>query len=125
MIRVLASVVQREGKWLVCRRPANKRHGGLWEFPGGKLERGETLLDAARRELSEELGVEVTYCGQALFIRQDPGSVFSIEFVDVVISGVPEPIEHDELRWADRDELLHLNFAPVDAEFIRQVISNR
>jgi 8-oxo-dGTP pyrophosphatase MutT (NUDIX family) len=57
---VLAAVIRRQDRYLVCRRPAHKRHGGLWEFPGGKLEPGETLLEAARRELREELGAEVS-----------------------------------------------------------------
>jgi 8-oxo-dGTP diphosphatase len=122
MVRVLASVVQREGKWLVCKRPADKRHGGLWEFPGGKVEHGETLLAAARRELSEELGVQVTNCGQVLYTSEDPGSDFLIEFVGVSISGDPKPLEHDELLWAGADELLCLNLAPADAEFVRRII---
>ena len=50
----MAAVIERDGKLLVCRRPGHKRHGGLWEFPGGKLEPGETIVDAARRELDEE-----------------------------------------------------------------------
>src|SRR5690606_20769929 len=62
-IRVLAAVIRRDGRWLVCRRPAHKRHGGLWEFPGGKLEPGESLLEAATRELEEELAVRVTGVG--------------------------------------------------------------
>ena len=48
-MRVLAAVVRRDDRYLVCRRPAHKRHGGLWEFPGGKIHAGETLLGAARR----------------------------------------------------------------------------
>jgi len=62
-IRVLASVIQRDNRLLVFRRPLDKRHGGLWEFPGGKVREGESDLDAARRELREELGVEVTGVG--------------------------------------------------------------
>src|SRR4028119_2222610 len=54
--RVLAAVVQRAGRLLLARRPSGKRHAGLWEFPGGKFLLGETPLDAARRELAEELG---------------------------------------------------------------------
>jgi 8-oxo-dGTP diphosphatase len=43
VVRVLAAVIERDGKYLICRRPQHKRHGGLWEFPGGKFEAGETL----------------------------------------------------------------------------------
>jgi 8-oxo-dGTP pyrophosphatase MutT (NUDIX family) len=53
-ITVLAAVVTRDGRWLLCRRPDHKRHGGCWEFPGGKLEPGETHGQAAARELMED-----------------------------------------------------------------------
>jgi 8-oxo-dGTP diphosphatase len=62
-IRVLASVIERDHRLLVCRRPLDKRHGGLWEFSGGKVREGESDLEAARRELREELAVEVTGVG--------------------------------------------------------------
>src|SRR5688572_7033833 len=79
VIRVLAAVVHRNGKYLICQRPLNKRHGGLWEFPGGKIESGETNLDAAQRELQEELSVSVTGVRAVLFSSQDPGSEFVID----------------------------------------------
>ena len=78
---VLAAVVQRNDKYLICQRPVHKRHGSLWEFPGGKLEAGETYLDAAQRELAEELGVKALTVGSPLFSIADPGSEFLIEFV--------------------------------------------
>ena len=65
LVRVIAAVVWRGDRLLVCQRPAHKRHGGLWEFPGGKVEAGESDAAAARRELREELGVEVTAVGLA------------------------------------------------------------
>jgi len=120
-IRVLAAVIRRDGRWLVCRRPAHKRHGGLWEFPGGKLEPGESLLEAATRELEEELAVRVTGVGDLLFSRQDDGSPFVIEFVAVAIEGEPQPLEHDELRWVTLPELLALSLAPSDAAFARRL----
>jgi mutator protein MutT len=116
-IRVLAAVIRRDDRWLLCRRPAHKRHGGLWEFPGGKLEPGESLLDAARRELAEELGVRAMRVGDVRFARRDPGSVFVIEFVDVEIDGEPAALEHDEVRWVDAAELAALDLAPSDRAF--------
>lgn len=59
-------MIRRDGRYLVCRRPAQKRHGGLWEFPGGKIDDGESLLDAARRELAEELSINVIEVGATL-----------------------------------------------------------
>jgi 8-oxo-dGTP diphosphatase len=118
-VRVLAAVVRRGPEWLLCRRPAHKRHGGCWEFPGGKLEPGEGLLDAARRELREELGVEVTGVGDVLFTARDPGSPFVIEFVEVGIRGEPQPLEHDEVRWVELPAAQALPLAPADSAFTR------
>jgi 8-oxo-dGTP diphosphatase len=121
-IPVLAAVVERTGKWLLCQRPIEKRHGGLWEFPGGKLEPGESLDGAARRELLEELGVEVTAVGPILFQKQDPGSRFEIVFVAVSIRGEPAAIEHPEIAWLGRQEILAKALAPSDLEFVHHTI---
>lgn len=121
LIPVLAAVIRRGDAYLVCRRPAHKRHGGLWEFPGGKLEPGESLADAARRELAEELGVAVVGVGRELFARRDPGSAFVISFVEVTIDGEPAALEHDALRWATAAELRGMELAPSDGEFVRWV----
>ena len=114
---MLAAVIERQGTVLICRRPAHKRHGGLWEFPGGKLEALETLAEAAHRELEEELAVRVVSVGDTFFQVADPGSRFVIEFAAVEISGEPEAREHDEIRWAAPADLFELPLAPSDALF--------
>lgn len=116
-IRVVAAVVEREGRLLLCRRPAGKRHAGLWEFPGGKLHPGETAVDAARRELAEELGVEVLAVGERLLALNDPGSVYVVEFHPVKIAGEPHPLEHEALGWFTPKELAGLDLAPSDRAF--------
>jgi mutator protein MutT len=118
-IRVVAAVVEQDGRLLVCERPAHKRHGGLWEFPGGKVEEGESDLEAVRRELAEELGVEVTAVGARVLAVADPGSEFVIEFVPAEIRGEPRALEHTRLRWAAPAELLALPLAPSDLAFAR------
>ena len=124
---VLAAVVQRNDKYLICQRPVHKRHGSLWEFPGGKLEAGETYLDAAQRELAEELGVKALTVGSPLFSIADPGSDFLIEFVPTVIDGEPHCLEHLDLKWMPLEELASLQLAPSDrrfVEFLRSVQLN-
>jgi len=118
-IRVVASVIEHEGKLLVCERPLHKRHGGLWEFPGGKVEPNESDFEAVYRELEEELAVEVTSVGKCMFSFADPGSDFVIEFLPVEIQGDPEALEHSALAWVGDAELLTLPLAPSDFQFAR------
>jgi mutator protein MutT len=118
-IRVVAAVVRRADLYLVCQRPAHKRHGGHWEFPGGKLEPGETVLQGAHRELNEELAVEVTAVGRQLFSIEDPGSAFEIEFHETRITGTPTCLEHQALAWATLAEMSSMNLAPSDQAFVR------
>ncbi len=122
-IRVLAAVLQRDGEYLICQRPIRKRHGGLWEFPGGKLEGAETLLDAARRELAEELGVYVSRIDRTLYTVADPGSDFVIEFVETSINGEPRCLEHLNLRWLPLNEMLDMPLAPSDRRFVEFLLA--
>ena len=125
LVPVVAAVVERSGRFLVCRRPYEKRHGGLWEFPGGKLRPGEDLLSAARRELGEELDLEVTGLGRELFRARDPGSRFMVVFVEVEAVGDPRPVEHTALGWFSADDLADVELAPTDGLFARSVLTGR
>lgn len=116
-IRVVAAVAERGGHYLVCRRPADKRHGDLWEFPGGKLEPGETVEAAAHRELLEELGVKLGHVGPRLFAVDDPDSHFTIEFHPVELLGEPACLEHSALAWMTLPAMLELDLAPSDRRF--------
>ncbi len=122
VIEVVAAVAVREGRHLVCQRPAHKRHGGLWEFPGGKLEPGETLQEAVRRELAEELGVEGTEAGPCLATFHDPGSPYRVAFHPVTFRGEPRCLEHAALAWATPAELAALPLAPSDRRFVETVL---
>jgi mutator protein MutT len=117
-IRVVASVVQRDGRLLLCLRPAHKRHGGCWEFPGGKVDPGESDLEAARRELREELDVAVVSVGPVELSVEDPGSPFVIEFLPVEIEGEPACLEHTDLAWVTEAEAAALPLAPSDRQYV-------
>ena len=123
-IRVIACVVSRNNELLVCQRPLSKRHGGLWEFPGGKVEPGESDVDAARRELREELGVELNGASLTRFAIADPNSAFVIAFLPVTIDGEPSCIEHTNLRWGTPAALATLPLAPSDRAFVDFLIED-
>ncbi len=119
LVTVVAAVIRREDRYLVGRRPLLKRHGGLWEFPGGKLHEEEDAFAAARRELDEELGLEATGAGATLHRVRDGDSPFVIHFVEIEIRGDPTPLEHDAVGWFTAEELVRLPLAPADADFVR------
>ena len=117
---VVAAVIRRGDTVLLARRPPEKRHGGLWEFPGGKVRDDETHRDAIHRELDEELAVEVASVGELLFEATDPASGFAILFYDIEIVGEPVPLEHEELGWVGSDEIATMLLAPADRRFVER-----
>jgi 8-oxo-dGTP diphosphatase len=117
-IKVVAAVIRRSDAFLLCQRPFHKRHGGLWEFPGGKVDAGESIEGALCRELREELGVRVTSVGDTLFVETDPGSPFEINFIEVTISGAISVIEHERVEWVTISDCWQYTLAPSDAAFV-------
>jgi 8-oxo-dGTP diphosphatase len=122
-IKVIAAVVSRGDDFLVCQRPFEKRYGGLWEFPGGKCEPGESINDTTRRELCEELGVDVIETGHEQIAILDPDSPYLIIFVPVRIVGEPTCHEHIGLRWGQLSELAQLPLAPSDRKYVEYRIA--
>ena len=122
LINVVAAIIRRENKLLLGRRPRHKRHGGLWEFPGGKVAEGETEFDAVARELLEEFGVETTAVGRVVYECRDPGSRFMVRFLDVGIRGQLEPTEHTEISWCEPESLQTVDLAPCDARFVAEYL---
>lgn len=121
-VRVMAAVIKCEEKVLICQRPQHKRHGGRWEFPGGKVRGDETDFEATHRELAEELGVVVTEVGDILQSIRDKGSVFQIDFLSAQIEGTPQAREHEQLEWVSATQLLHFDLAPADRIFSEWMI---
>ncbi len=118
-VAVVAAVIRLGERYLVGRRPPAKQHGGLWEFPGGKVLEGESRLDAAARELEEELGLRDVSLGALLLSVEEPGSPFVIEFFETAASGTPSALEHTEVGWFTLPELVHMDLAPADVWFVR------
>lgn len=117
VVRVVAAVWWRGDRVLLAQRPAHKRHGGLWEFPGGKVEAGESDAEAIARELAEELAVQVLTVGAALAVHRDPGSAFEVAFLPVTAAGEPEAREHAAVAFCCLDEVSRIPLAPSDRAF--------
>jgi 8-oxo-dGTP diphosphatase len=119
--KVVAAIIERDGKVLVARRREDIRFGGLWEFPGGKLEDGEDPESGLERELAEEFGIQVRIEG---FFCSVPyrGQLLSIELLAYTVahvSGELSPIDHDEIRWVEPAGLDESAFTEPDRPVVR------
>ena len=125
MVRVVAGVVLRQGRVLAAQRPADKRMGGLWEFPGGKVEEGEDDATALARELYEELRIEVEVgaCVGETVSVEERGAFRLVAYKATIRSGTPTLLEHQQVRWCRPDELHELEWAPADLPFVKRLIS--
>jgi len=124
VIEVVAAVIEHEGKILACRRRPEKAAGGKWEFPGGKLEKGETHSEALVREIREELStsIEVT----ALLRADDTvvgESTIRLICLRTRLLGEPptQSLDHDELRWVRRSDLPGLDWAAPDLPCVAEL----
>jgi len=122
MLVVGAAMVDADGRVLVQQRPPGKAMAGLWEFPGGKVEAGETPEAALVRELAEELGVsvEASCLAPAVFASEPLGDRHLILMLFVLRKwqGIPEPREATALRWLRPVELHALEMPPADRPLI-------
>ncbi|KQT32321.1 hypothetical protein ASG29_10960 [Sphingomonas sp. Leaf412] len=117
-ILVVAGALVREGRWLMQRRPVGKAHGGLWEFPGGKVDPGETPVAALVRELGEELDIAVAPadCAPLSFATHD--RIVMLLYVVARWQGEPRPLAASALRWAEAEALARLPMPPVDIPLV-------
>jgi 8-oxo-dGTP diphosphatase len=118
-VKVVAVVVRRGNRYLIGQRPAHKHHGGLWEFPGGKLEAGETLSDAAERETREELRTGLARTGEVIAIVAS--EQIELHFLEAWFAGEPSPVEHQALRWCSLAEMQRMDLAPLDRQFVESL----
>lgn len=122
-LRVVAAALFRDGELLAAKRPPGKRHGGRWELPGGKVEYGESDIEALHRELYEELGVKVVVgelLGENLHV-DGWGSIRLCAYICTIIEGEPEALEHSELRWVNRAQLFGLMWAAADVPLLDRI----
>lgn len=123
-MEVVAAVFTDGERVLACRRNGNLQAGGLWEFPGGKLEYGESPQAALEREVLEELGVEIEVgelLDRSTTISDGEPITLACYFVRAVGEIPHSSTDHDELGWFQRDRLMWLNWAPPDLPAVRKL----
>jgi mutator protein MutT len=120
IVRVVAAIIRREGQILITRRPDNVHLAGLWEFPGGKVEPDESLQTALRREIQEELGVEIEVLDERFQIQHDyPARSVELHFFEArILSGAPKPLDVADIRWVSPSDLDQFDFPEADRELI-------
>ncbi len=125
MQNVTASILVRDGRVLIARRTADDRLANKWEFPGGKVEDGETPESCLARELKEELGITVSVgalLGESIY-RYEHGSIKLLAYEAHWEAGDLDPKVHAEVTWASLSELDGYDFAPADIPFVRKLMS--
>jgi A/G-specific adenine glycosylase len=123
---VTAAVIRRQEKVLIAQRPLEGMLGGLWEFPGGKQEPGETLAHCLQREIDEELGVEISV-GQLITVVKHGYTHFKITlhaFACELLNGHPQSLGVADWRWVSLDEIDNYAFPRTDLQIIA-VLKNK
>ena len=123
MVEVVAGLIWKDGKFMICQRPENKARALLWEFVGGKVEKGESREDALVRECKEEL--DVTVKPLDVFCTVDhvyPDiTIRLVLFNAEILSGEPKLLEHADIKWISACEIDNYEFCPADKEILEKI----
>jgi 8-oxo-dGTP diphosphatase len=123
MQTVTAAILVKDGKILIARRPASSRLASKWEFPGGKIETGETPEACLTRELKEECDIEVSigaFLGESVY-HYPHGPIRLLAYQTYWNAGEIDAKDHDEIRWVSPAELDCYEFAPADVPFVQKL----
>lgn len=123
-VEVSAALIFHRGKLLITQRHAKSHLGGLWEFPGGKREVGETYEQCLAREIREELGVEISVGNLFDEIAHDyPEKSVQLKFfLCKIISGEPQTLDCAAVRWIERQQLDDFEFPAADAQLLEKLL---
>jgi len=122
-IEVVAAIIRRDEQILITKRQDRAHLAGLWEFPGGKVEAGESHAAALGREIREELGIEIAIGEEFFTVEHDyPTKSVRLHFFHcTILDGEPQRLDVADLRWVKPVELNGFEFPPADAELIRKL----
>ena len=120
---VVAALIRKGGSFMICRRPPYKKRGLLWEFPGGKVEKGETKEEALARECREELAIDLSVGRPfAEVLHEYPDLTVRLTLFEAEIAaGEPQLIEHVGLRFVTPEEIDGYEFCPADTGILEKI----
>jgi 8-oxo-dGTP diphosphatase len=123
MTEVVAALIWDQNKFMICQRPENKARGMMWEFVGGKVEPGETREQALIRECREELAVTVSVGSVFMEVTHKyPDIAIRLTLFNASIArGVPQKLEHNDIRWITTDEIPLYEFCPADETILKRL----
>lgn len=126
MIEVVAALIWDKDRFMICQRPAHKARGLLWEFVGGKVEKGESFEQALIRECREELDVELKVNDIFMdVVHEYPDiTVHLTLFNSEIAEGTPKMLEHNDIKWITPAEIQNYDFCPADEEILKRIIES-
>ena len=124
MVEVVAALIWDGDKFMICQRPAHKARALLWEFVGGKVEPGETKEQALIRECQEELAITLNV-GDVFMdvVHEYPDILVHLTLFNAVIEeGIPEKLEHNDIKWITVEEIPKYDFCPADEDILKRLM---
>lgn len=122
MTDVVAALIKKGEKFLICQRPKNKVRGLLWEFVGGKVGKGESKPQALVRECKEELNLDITVHEEFCVVMYEyPDIIVRLTVFNATAVGEPQLLEHNALKWITADEIDNFQFCPADMEILEKI----
>ena len=122
MLEVVAALIWRQGKFLICQRPKDKKRALNWEFVGGKVEPGETKEQALVRECREELNLTIQVNGVFCEVTHVyPDVTVHLTLFNAVAEGEPQLLEHNDMKWITTAEIDNYTFCPADVEILEKI----
>lgn len=122
MLEVVAALIWKNGKFLICQRPESKKRALLWEFVGGKVEAGESKQQALVRECQEELALDVTPLDVYMEVTHVyPDVTVHLTLFNAVANGEPQRLEHNDVRWIAPSQIDEFEFCPADEDILKKL----
>ncbi len=124
IVQVVAALIWKDNKFMICQRPANKTRAFQWEFVGGKAEKGETREEALIRECREELDITVRVGDIFMEVdHQYPDiNVHLTLFNAEIAEGKVKMLEHNDIKWITPNEIQKFTFCPADKDILEKII---